>query len=235
MKPRFWLLLTLALPLVLGSWAWFSSHRAPRFDPTWQPHRLDSFYVQTHMVTRQLGLSTTEQEVASSYYVFNLKTRKGHYAFCGSLADDKEVISINYSFIAWFSARNGKLLKRLKLPIDYDPTLMELSWDAGIVCFISPVNEGPRMRWDVYEVATARFMWSFEAPDLSTPSFMDETLKLYFVAAPDRQVWEVRDLQSGEIKRTLPLIPGTRAGMISRDAATLYTVANSVLYGQRAR
>lgn len=55
------------------------------------------------------------------------------------------------------------------------------------------------------------------------------------IALPLSGQWQVRDLKTGQLLRALPLVPNTVSGAFSPDGNTLYSVADGVLYRQRAR
>ena len=73
---------------------------------------------------------------------------------------------------------------------------------------------------------------------------MNGTIPLHFRAPDDKQLavpktkrhcWEIHDSKTGVLLHTLPMISGVYTGAFSPDGATLYSVANGVLYKQRAR
>ena len=318
------------LPILFGGWAWFLSHRAPRFDAHLQPHKLGGFYMETQPTTVELYLFATKNVVRSDHYVFDLKTRQQRYAFYGNITghkdemweliegDDKS-LSLQVSddkttfrydlpaaaqkqlraatksesgvrFYAWddkvglltdsrlyrwkkrgapmlkplkistdgagsgtvdekrkqviytdgenmsrFSATDGKLIERIGLPMDENTTMFSMSDYGRIVCLAAPIGEGPRLNWKVYQVAPQRALWEFETETENTPSFFSDDNTLYYLAVPARKIWEVRDAKTGEVVRTLPLVGGARGATLAPDGKTLYCVAGSSLYQQRAR
>ena len=87
----------------------------------------------------------------------------------------------------------------------------------------------------VMDASTGRELYQFRQSGLNAPQFFSPDEKLLCLAIAEHDRWEIRDAQTGQIIRTLPLAPKTQSGAFSPDGATLYSVANGVLYRQRAR
>ncbi len=93
---------------------------------------------------------------------------------------------------------------------------------------------GAPFRWGVVSTQTGKRLWGFSIPPIVSPLWAvsdDETT----IVVPADKEWQVRDLQNGAVLRRLPFVVGVRAASLSPDGATLYCVANGVLYRQRAR
>ncbi len=89
-------------------------------------------------------------------------------------------------------------------------------------------------RFKVVESATGKPLWGFSAPTGAPDGWtISDDEKTIFVR--QSRNWQVHDLKSGELLRELPLVPNVCACTPSSDGATLYSVANGVLYRQRAR
>ncbi len=95
-------------------------------------------------------------------------------------------------------------------------------------------QNGAPFRWEVVETATGKRLWGFNIPPIVSPlwAIADDEQNIII---PANKQWEVRDLKTGALLRRLPFVPGTRVAASSPDGATLYSVANGVLYQQRAR
>ena len=88
-----------------------------------------------------------------------------------------------------------------------------------------------------FETRAGRLLWKFDLPTIDTNVIIAFTPdeKTIAIARPDLRAWELRDIQTGQIIRTLPLVPATECAAFSPDGAALYCVAGGTLYRQRAR
>ena len=99
----------------------------------------------------------------------------------------------------------------------------------------TPTPASAMYQWRVVDTSTARVKWSYELASREARAVFSRDETLLAVPASVRGVWEIRELRTGQLIRTLPLLPGVQTGAFSPDNATLYCVANGVLYRQRAR
>lgn len=95
-------------------------------------------------------------------------------------------------------------------------------------------QNGAPFRWEVVETATGKRLWGFSIPPIVSPLWAVSDDEQTIIIPADKQ-WEVRDLKTGALLRRLPMVPGVTVAACSPDGATLYSVANGVLYRQRAR
>ena len=147
------------------------------------------------------------------------------------------VIYADINDVKHLSALDGHLIKRVVPAMSDDAQWLMLSASGRYVSYGVP-DEGAasrHLRWTIFDASSGRAVWEFEAQDEGTPSFFALADKFFFLAVPPRQIWEVRDGSTGQIIRTLPLVSGTRGGVLSPDGNTLYSLSGGVLYRQRAR
>ena len=86
----------------------------------------------------------------------------------------------------------------------------------------------------VVDSQTGRVLWQFGDISLFSVAFSPDE-KVMAVPRKERKLWELRDLRTGKILRTLPMKSGIESsGAFSPDNSTLYSVAGGVLYRQRA-
>ena len=147
----------------------------------------------------------------------------------------KTLIYVDINAITRRSLPDGKVLGSV-VPQSGDAQWMAASGYGRYAIYGTPKEASSRaLNWTVNDIATGRIKWNFETPDEGTPTvfFANDTRLL--LAVPARQRWEVRDAATGQVLRRLPLVPGTLGAIVSPDGGTLYSVANGVLYRQRAR
>ena len=138
--------------------------------------------------------------------------------------------------ITHVSTRTGQVERRLSLPQAKGSEFEQAQLSAfGNYALCKLRQSNFSLRWPVINTQTGQTAWTLQFDD-SQYAFAvfahDETL----IALPlSGKRWEIRDLRSGKHLRTLPMVPGATSGAFSPDGATLYSVANGVLYRQRAR
>ncbi len=87
----------------------------------------------------------------------------------------------------------------------------------------------------VVETAIGKSLWSFILLPLNSWTISDDEKTIFIHQG---QSWQVRDLQTGALSRVLPSAPDAPLSplpALSPDGRALYSVANGVLYRQRAR
>ena len=164
---------------------------------------------------------------------FQIDLVLGSYALT---RDGEKIIKGGLYEITELSTRTGKVVKYITL--DPKPTIAafpRLSPFGTYALYAEAIpNSSERCR--IVDASTGQALWRFA----STQSEMylsvlscDE--KIIAVPLFSRKIWQIRDLKKGRLIGTVPLVSGTVAGAFSPDNSTLYSVANDVLYRQRAR
>ena len=159
-----------------------------------------------------------------------------------ALTRDGETLMLPTLFgISRFSTRTGKRVAQLNLPRFY-PASGYGGWNLpspyGAYAFYSTRGEGIKATTvRLFETRAGRLLWKFDLPTIDTNVIIAFTPdeKTIAIARPDLHAWELRDTQTGQIIRTLPLVPATECAAFSPDGAALYCVAGGTLYRQRAR
>ena len=148
--------------------------------------------------------------------------------------DGERVIQAIPSVIETLSTRDGAVMRRVPVQDVRSTGKIQMSSFGSYALYEN--SSGSHVgSWRVVETASGRTLWNFKLDQihLLAPLTPDERE----IALPQvaRQQWELRDLASGALRRTLPLVPDARVAVFSPDGATLYSVAGGVLYRQRAR
>ena len=131
------------------------------------------------------------------------------------------------------STRTGGRTPRfiVRKPPPYD---LKLS-PNGRYAIYQPGNAPAQTQWEIYDAASGKRLWNLPLDQtMETVAFAPDE-KSVAVERTKREIWEIRDAQTGEILRTLPLHYDTIVAGFSPDGKTLYSVADGVLYRQRAR
>lgn len=151
----------------------------------------------------------------------------------GMLRDSETLVGADWQGIRLIAARTGHASK--PTPIEgVESVISALITPFGSFALLNTSNRMSPKYWKTVDVASGRVLWSFDQNTHDDPIFsLDE--KELAVSMRERKIWEIRDLQTGQILRTLPLVPNAQAAAFSPDGNTLYSVANGVLYRQRAR
>ena len=152
--------------------------------------------------------------------------------------DGESVVSLDSKSIEWRSTRRNRVTKRWKLtgyrPVNQTFEQIQISnYGAFALCnvWIGGANSN---QWDVCSTNSGRVLWKFTLTSPTNRAVFSSDEK--WLALPTNGLhWEIRDAQSGVLSRTLPRVPGVRGAVFSPDGATLYSVADGVLYRQRAR
>ena len=160
----------------------------------------------------------------------NIRELAGAFALS---RDGETVVFAGTASITVFSTRTGKPVRVTPLQ---DATLGET------------IEISPHGRYALYELSTHRFFkqrvvetrsgrvpWILTMDDNQTAAVFSPDETEIAVPIAKRARWEVHRLPTGEIARTLPLIPQTRGAAFAPDGDTLYSLAGDVLYRQRAR
>ena len=159
--------------------------------------------------------------------------------------DGETLVLPMYDGVARFSTRTGKRIARLPLSTpsgEGDGSgWISPSHLGGYALYIHHKTKATISTARLYELRTGRLLWKFDVPstNYASPSTAvtafspDE--KTVALARADLELWEVRDTQSGRIARTFPLVPKVECAAFSPDDNTLYSVAGTMLYRQRAR
>ena len=191
------------------------------------------------------------------YYRWNLATRRservadlnrnGHLTSYEMLShpvwalarDGESVVLPTMEAISRFSTRSGQRTSRLKLPVFArfigDVYATEVSPYGGYAFYLSKATGQP-LTARVFDTRRPRALWSVGLSRASLcPIAWAPDEKTLALAQPLRRQWEIRDLKTGAILRTLPLVTNAQAAAFAPDGNTLYSVANGVLYRQRAR
>ena len=178
--------------------------------------------------------------LGSRYYRWNLRSRSLerdfqmpiiYGAFCAFSRDGKTLVEAGRYAVATFSTLTGRTLT-------YRPGNPKLKFGMS-TCGISAygsyiIADNLDGNFDVERTRDGRVLWQFDPTCVPTFS-PDETLTA--LPLQEKGLWEVRETKTGHLIRTLISVPGRPsdyAGAFSPDNSTFYSVANGVLYRQRA-
>ena len=160
------------------------------------------------------------------------------WANAAATRDGASIVAIGGGRITFFSTRDGRATRRIPVAVaateTYQPTQVSSYGSYAIYETVKP--GAPVRRADVLNSMTGRRGWSFQKTNgTGDATVMSPDENMLAQANSARKRWEIYDLKSGALLLTLPQVPGTRIAAFSPDGDTLYSVANGVLYRQRAR
>ena len=89
-------------------------------------------------------------------------------------------------------------------------------------------------QWNVISTANGRVLWNFTLASPTNRAVFSDDEK-WLALTCDNLRWEICNSQNGALARKLPRVPNMRAAAFSPDGNTLYSIADGVLYRQRAR
>ena len=136
--------------------------------------------------------------------------------------DGKTLIQSVSLDIRTISTRTGRILKTL-------PT-------HGSAVALSPFGNYALYRTaSIIDTHTGRELWRFDMETMESHIVFSSDETLVAIPFAYHKQWEIRDLKTGQLLRTLPLLPGVTNGQFSPNNSTLYSIYNGVLYRQRAR
>ncbi len=152
--------------------------------------------------------------------------------------DGESIVLPTTEAISWFSTRSGQRTARLALPLFRGFTgttnLPQLSVYGNYALYRTQAT-GSTAQVHLFSTRAARPLWSVPVTNVGASAAFARDEKSVALPQEAQGQWEIRDLATGKILRTLPLVPGTQAAAFSPDNSTLYSLANGVLYRQRAR
>ena len=151
--------------------------------------------------------------------------------------DWSRVTCANHYAILIHSASDGRRLQRIDSELFENADYLNLISYGDTALYSDPEQTvpGKTFHLNVLDARNARVLWDFDLEnDADHPAFDTES-NLIALPLPSRGLWQLRRLDNGAPLRTLPLVEGTGAASFSPDGALLYSLANGVLYRQRAR
>ena len=186
------------------------------------------------------GLNLVELLTSYRFFRWNLKSHKlelatqiSRYGEVTALSQDGEtVINAKDDSVDWVSSRTGRVLKTVSTRDTSRFERLCLSEHGAYAIYDAPGRTGA-IPQHIVETRSGHILWSFytEFPVQNFALSSDE--RLLALPLPPQHVWQIRELATGKIVRTLPLVAGTQGGGFSPDGTKLYSVANGVLYRQR--
>ena len=97
-------------------------------------------------------------------------------------------------------------------------------------------NGAPDKRRVIVDARTGRALWKFDVEPTADTLIFSPDEKTIAILRDSPPVWELRDIATGRIVRTLARIDAAQFGGFSPDSRTFYSITPySVLYRQRAR
>lgn len=181
-------------------------------------------YCRWNQTTRQV-----EREVTFSNQFSDMEP----WALTG---DGESVVNAMMGQIRRYSTRTGKKTgefksTQMKMPMGR----MYLSPLGSCALYQSLSNDMSSGNYKLFDTRNGALLWS--APTSVNDSAIAFTADEKLIALPQfaKSHWQFRNSQTGAIIRTLPLAPKVSSAAFSPDGATLYSVADGILYRQRAR
>lgn len=184
-----------------------------------------------------------EAHFSNRYCRWNLSSRRlernvlldfQNYGDTALSRDGAWIVQAGYEDIAFVSTRSGRVGRRVALRFNVFESMM-ISPYGSFALYDQGAGNSSSWRWRVVDTGTGRVKWSFDLDEPRDFAVFSPDEKWLALPLTSRHIWQIRELSSGAILRTLPLVPGAHSGAFSPDGATLYSVAQGVLYRQRAR
>ena len=160
------------------------------------------------------------------------------WADAAATRDGENIVAIGGGRIAFFSTRDERATRRVPVATPpgetYQPTQVS---PYGSYAIYETAKTGALVRRaDVLNCATGGRVWSFQKTSGTGDATVISPDEIWLAQANSaRRIWEIYDLKSGALQRTLPQVSNARTAAFSPDGNTLYSVADGVLYRQRAR
>lgn len=185
-----------------------------------------------------------EMAIGAHYYRWNVETRELERNISCDMADGlsnkaitrdgESIINAGLSEISVISTQTGEFTRHDKVPhAGADGAHISA---FGAYCVYEPVTNSQEQIWSVLDTATARDGWTFTLDNWRDDVVLFSPDEKYFVIGRgDRKIWEFHDAKTGEIARKLPMVADANSAAFSPDSATLYSIADGVLYRQSAR
>ncbi len=200
----------------------------------------EGFYTQSYSVTA--NAERVELAVGAHYYRWNTGSRvlerntncdmESSLENKAITRDGANIINAGLGQISALSTESGEFTRHTKVP-KTNAEGAQISAFGTYSIYSPPISNA--MKWRVLATADAHELWQFQISARDDVVTLSPDEKWLAIARGDRKIWEVRELPTGKIIRTLPLVPATNMGAFSPDGTTLYSVADGVLYRQRAR
>lgn len=153
--------------------------------------------------------------------------------------DGESVVLLNSQSIVWRSTRTGKVGKRITLqgfrPANQTSDNIDVSTYGHYALYRTFASGVVSTHWQLRDARNGCVLRTFQLDSGAERAIFSPDETLLAVPRAARGVWEVRATENNQLVRTLSLLPGVQNAAFSPDNATLYIVANGVLYRQRAR
>ncbi len=185
-----------------------------------------------------------EALLVNRYYCWELNSRRLKHntpmAFAGGAvapfgSDGKTLVTGADNAVSFVSTRSGSVVRRVPFVALKNHQVAQFS-DFGTYALCQADNSiAGTAPIFVVETQTGRVLWKFNIEDWWSMMLFSPDEKLLVLPRIDRSVWRICSAQNGQLLRTLPLPKSATGGAFSPDNSTLYSIANGVLYRQRAR
>lgn len=148
--------------------------------------------------------------------------------------DGETVVFAGTTAIREISTRTGRTLRRVPLRgVEFFETIRVSPF--GRYALYETPGQKTYFEQIVVDTRSGRALWKLKMGSNGTDAVFSPDQTVIAVPLAKSKLWEIRDLRTGQLLRTLPFVPNTQSGAFSPDGDTLYSVANGVLYRQRAR
>ncbi len=234
-----------------------SFYRLPNFSMSSSTEGFEIEKTALQTVRVSAAAQHVELLFSSNYYRWNKSSRQlersfplydvksgGFNGFIGdevaAISRDSEHVAVcDSDAIEWHSTEDGKVIRRFILRGQAPPgaQLIPLRISAYGSYVLYGVQGAGATAFQVRSTQSGRLLWSFPYNDGAERVFFSPDERWLALLSPARGHWEIRAVATGEIIRTLPIVSATKLyqGAFSPDNSTLYSVADGVLYRQRAR
>ena len=145
--------------------------------------------------------------------------------------DGQSIVRASYE-VATYSTRDGHLIKQLQWAAKKGGQQQTSPFGTYSIYRGSLAN---REQWIMIDTRTGRRLWNVDWDAKRDLVFFSPDETWLVIGRPSLGVWHLHRTRDGVMTHTLPLLPNAVAAAFSPDNATLYSVADGVLYQQRVR
>ena len=194
---------------------------------------LESGYYRWNFTSRELERSIGLEELSQ-----NFKSGFREEKIAAITRDGTRVVTLDSKGIEWRSTLSSHVTQRFTFtnyrPSNQTSEQIQVSNYGALALYNVYIGGGNSAQWEVRNTSNGRVLWKITLASSTNRAVFSDDEKWLALPINDLK-WHICDAQTGALVRTLPRVPNVDGAAFSPDGNTLYSVANGVLYKQRAR